>query len=46
VLSQLVAPAHETGGTEAGEAVALAAKQARHAVSGEAGKRGGTSSRL
>jgi hypothetical protein len=34
VLSQLVAPARETGGAEAGEAVALAAKQAR-----EAGKR-------
>ncbi len=36
VLSQLVAPARETGGAEAGEAVALAARQAR-----EAGKRGG-----
>ena len=34
VLSQLVAPARETGGTEAGEAVALAARQARKAVSG------------
>lgn len=34
VLSQLVAPARETGGAEAGEAVALAARQAR-----EAGKR-------
>jgi hypothetical protein len=34
VLSQLVAPARETGGAEAGDAVALAAKQAR-----EAGKR-------
>ncbi len=33
VLSQLVAPARETGGAEAGEAVALAAKQARKAVS-------------
>ncbi len=31
VLSQLVAPARETGGAEAGEAVALAAKQARAA---------------
>ena len=41
VLSQLVAPARETGGTEAGEAVALAARQARKAVSGEAGRRGG-----
>ncbi len=29
VLSQLVAPARETGGAEAGDAVALAAKQAR-----------------
>jgi hypothetical protein len=29
VLSQLVAPARETGGTEAGEAMALAVKQAR-----------------
>ena len=29
VLSQLVAPARETGGTEAGDAVALAARQAR-----------------
>ena len=34
VLSQLVAPARETGGPEAGEAVALAAKRARQAVSG------------
>ena len=34
VLSQLVAPARETGGAEAGEAVALAAKRARQAVSG------------
>ena len=31
VLSQLVAPARETGGHEAGEAVALAARQARAA---------------
>lgn len=31
VLSQLVAPARETGGPEAGEAVALAAKLAREA---------------
>jgi hypothetical protein len=44
VLSQLVAPARETGGVEAGEAVALAAKQARQAVSGEAGKRGRSTS--
>jgi hypothetical protein len=36
VLSQLVAPARETGGAEAGEAVALAARQAR-----EAGRREG-----
>jgi hypothetical protein len=41
VLSQLVAPARETGGAEAGEAVALAARQARKAVSGEAGKQVG-----
>jgi hypothetical protein len=34
VLSQLVAPARETGGAEAGEAVALAAKQARQALRG------------
>jgi hypothetical protein len=34
VLSQLVAPARETGGAEAGEAIALAARQARKAVSG------------
>ena len=34
VLSQLVAPARDSGGTEAGEALALAAKQAR-----EVGKR-------
>lgn len=34
VLSQLVAPARESGGTEAGEAVALAARQARRQVSG------------
>jgi hypothetical protein len=39
VLSQLVAPARETGGAEAGEALAVAAKQARQVVSGEAGKR-------
>ena len=32
VLSQLVAPARETGGAEAGEALALAVKQARQAV--------------
>ncbi|HEU5303057.1 MAG TPA: hypothetical protein VFU40_00305 [Gemmatimonadales bacterium] len=34
VLSQLVAPARETGGLEAGEAVALAAKEARRWGSG------------
>ncbi|HEX7337815.1 MAG TPA: hypothetical protein VF252_11470 [Gemmatimonadales bacterium] len=34
VLSQLVAPARESGGTEAGEAVALAARLARRQVSG------------
>jgi hypothetical protein len=33
VLSQLVAPARETGGPDAGEAVALAAKRARERVS-------------
>ena len=33
VLSQLVAPARETGGPEAGEAVALAVRQARKALS-------------
>jgi hypothetical protein len=32
VLSQLVAPARETGGSEAGEALALAVKQARQAL--------------
>jgi hypothetical protein len=39
VLSQLVAPARDAGGPEAGEAVALAAKQAKQALSGAAGKR-------
>jgi hypothetical protein len=34
VLSQLVAPARETGGAEAGEAVALAARLARQVVRG------------
>jgi hypothetical protein len=34
VLSQLVAPARETGGAEAGEAVALAVRQARQASRG------------
>jgi hypothetical protein len=32
ILSQLVAPARETGGNEAGEAVALAARQARQTL--------------
>jgi hypothetical protein len=32
VLSQLVAPARETGGTEAGDALALAVRQARQAM--------------
>jgi hypothetical protein len=41
VLSQLVAPARDTGGAEAGEAVALAARKARQAVSGESAKRAG-----
>ncbi|MEO8088665.1 MAG: hypothetical protein ABI703_00030 [Gemmatimonadales bacterium] len=36
VLSQLVAPARETGGAEAGDAVALAARRAREA--GKAGR--------
>jgi hypothetical protein len=40
VLSQLVAPARETGGAEAGEAVALAARMARQRVGGAAGQRG------
>jgi hypothetical protein len=41
VLSQLVAPARESGGAEAGEALALAASHARQTVSGgEAGRRG------
>jgi hypothetical protein len=35
VLSQLVAPAREAGGTEAGEAVAQAARTARAAVRAE-----------
>ncbi|MFL5401559.1 MAG: hypothetical protein ACJ8BF_01950 [Gemmatimonadales bacterium] len=34
VLSQLVAPARETGGPEAGDAVALAARLARRRVGG------------
>ncbi len=34
VLSQLVAPAHESAGAEAGDALARAAKAARHAVDG------------
>lgn len=34
VLSQLVAPARESGGTEAGDAVAMAARLARRRVSG------------
>jgi hypothetical protein len=41
VLSQLVAPARETGGSEAGEALALAAKQARQVVSGAGALRAG-----
>ena len=40
VLSQLVAPARDTGGPEAGDAVALAARQAR-----AAGQRGGEAGR-
>ena len=34
ILSQLVAPARETEGPEAGDAIALAARQARQLVSG------------
>jgi hypothetical protein len=41
VLSQLVAPARDAGGAEAGDAMALAAKEARRTASGEAGTRGG-----
>jgi hypothetical protein len=40
VLSQLVAPARETGGSEAGEALALAARHARQVISGAVGQRG------
>jgi hypothetical protein len=40
ILSQLVAPARETEGAEAAEAVALAVRQARHAMQGGATKRG------
>lgn len=40
VLSQLVAPAREAGGAEAGDAIALAAREARRVVSGEPAKRG------
>jgi hypothetical protein len=41
VLSQLVAPAREAGGAEAGDAVALAARLGRQRLSGDAGRRGG-----
>jgi hypothetical protein len=41
ILSQLVAPAREAGGAEAGDALALAARQARKAISSAAGQRGG-----
>lgn len=40
ILSQLVAPARETGGSEAGDALALAARQARKLAGLEAGQRG------
>jgi hypothetical protein len=40
ILSQLVAPARETGGTEAGDAVAVAARKARQTISATAEKRG------
>jgi hypothetical protein len=36
ILSQLVAPAREAGGSEAGDAIALAARQARKSLSVEA----------
>ena len=39
VLSQLVAPARDAGGAEAGDAIALAAREARRLVSGEPAKR-------
>jgi hypothetical protein len=39
VLSQLVAPAREAGGAEAGDAIALAAREARRVVSGEGSRR-------
>jgi hypothetical protein len=38
ILSQLVAPAREAGGPEAGDALALAARQARKQVSGDGPK--------
>lgn len=41
VLSQLVAPARDTGGSEAGEALALAAKQARQVLSAAGALRAG-----
>jgi hypothetical protein len=41
VLSQLVAPAREAGGLEAGEAVALAVRQARQALSAGSKEVGG-----
>jgi hypothetical protein len=34
ILSQLVAPARETGGAETGDALALAVRQARKLLSG------------
>jgi hypothetical protein len=40
ILSQLVAPARETEGAEAAEAVALAVRQARHAMQSGATKHG------
>ena len=35
VLSQLVAPAREAGGADAGDALAMAARAARNALRGE-----------
>jgi hypothetical protein len=40
ILSQLVAPARETEGPEAAEAITLAVRQARQAINGGVAKRG------
>ncbi len=39
ILSQLVAPAREAGGPEVGDALAVAARQARKQVSGDGSRR-------